>query len=74
MTMDIQLQLDNFPQNLQLQLVDFTRIFQLEIQTTELFPKLTGILTNDVRVQATLNCEHGYQDHFALCRGCTHSP
>jgi hypothetical protein len=41
MTMDIQLQLDNFPQNLQLQLDDLTRIFQLqlEILTTEPFPQ-----------------------------------
>jgi hypothetical protein len=75
MTMDIQLQLDNFPQNLQLQLDDSTRIFQLqlEILTTEPFPKLTRILTNHVRVHATLNHEHGCQDSFTLCRGCTYS-
>jgi hypothetical protein len=76
MTTDIQLQLDNFPQNLQLQLDNSTGIFQLqlEILTTEPFPKLTRIPTNHVRVRATLNREHGYQDSFTLCRGCTHSP
>jgi hypothetical protein len=63
------------PQNLQLQLDDSTRIFQLqlEILKTEI-PEQTRIPTNHVRVHAALNREHGCYNSFTLCRGCTHSP
>jgi hypothetical protein len=86
-TKNIQLQLDNTATNIQLQLDNTTtespaptRWFDQDIPSptrnlnNRTIPEPTKIPTNNVRVHAAHDREHGCYNSFTLYRGCTHSP